>query len=93
MPLSLHRRIEIATPKLGDLRKYAMAAKYLGNVGSHTTGISREMMSSTHWTYLRLSSRGSLEPKRLLTNWPRGSQRHVVRYRAHSVHMLANSIR
>ena len=40
-PLNLHRRIELAQGKGPSTKPFLMAAKYLGNAGSHSGGLTR----------------------------------------------------
>lgn len=40
-PLTLHRRIELAQAKVLSTKPFLMAAKYLGNAGSHSGGLTR----------------------------------------------------
>jgi hypothetical protein len=40
--LTLHRRIELAQAKVPSTKPFLMAAKYLGNVGSHQRGLTRQ---------------------------------------------------
>lgn len=40
-PLTLHRRIELAQAKVPATKPFLMAAKHLGNAGSHRGGITR----------------------------------------------------
>lgn len=40
-PLTLHRRIELAQSKVPSTKPFLMAAKHLGNAGSHSDGLTR----------------------------------------------------
>lgn len=41
-PLTLHRRIELAQAKVPSTKPFLMAAKHLGNAGSHSGGLTRK---------------------------------------------------
>lgn len=41
-PLRLHRRIELAQAKVPSTKPFLMAAKHLGNAGSHSGGLTRQ---------------------------------------------------
>lgn len=40
-PLTLHRRVELAQPQVASAKPFLMAAKYLGNAGSHGNRVKR----------------------------------------------------